>query len=168
MIYLITGGARSGKSSHALRLAESMSATPMYIATARIWDTDFKKRVDRHKQERGDNWTSIEEEKHIGTLELENKVVVIDCLTLWLTNLFTDHNQNMDNCLNEARQNLDALAQQQATVILVTNEIGMGVHAHTETGRRFTDLQGWTNQHAASLADEVILMVSGIPVTVKS
>lgn len=168
MIYLITGGTRSGKSSYAQELAITLSDAPVYVATARIWDEDFEQRVERHKQDRGDQWTSIEVEKKLGNPDLEGKVAVIDCITLWLTNFYMDTGQDVDHSLELAKEELDELfEQEEATLILVTNEIGMGTHAPTESGRKFADLQGWVNQYIARNADEVTLMVSGIPVTVK-
>lgn len=167
MIYLITGGQRSGKSSHAQELALSLSDSPVYVATARVWDEDFEQRVKRHKQDRGEQWTDIETEKELGNLDLEGEVAVIDCVTLWLTNFFMDTDQDVDQSQKLAKQELKALFRKKATLIIVTNEIGMGTHAQTESGRKFTDLQGWMNQYIARKADKVTLMVSGIPVTVK-
>lgn len=167
MMILITGGARSGKSRHAQELALQLSDQPVYMATARNWDSEFDRRIRRHRQERDERWTSIEEEKQISRPDIAGKVVVIDCITLWLTNYFVDHKNEVDKCLAEARQEIDRLLQHEGQFILITNEIGMGVHADTEVGRKFTDLQGWINQYIAQKADQVILMVSGIPVTIK-
>lgn len=167
MIYLITGGQRSGKSSYAQKLALSLSDSPIYVATARVWDEDFEQRVERHKQDRNERWTDIEAEKELGDLDLEGEVAVIDCVTLWLTNFFMDTDQDIDKCQKLAKQELETLFQKKSTLIIVTNEIGMGTHAQTESGRKFTDLQGWMNQYIARQADKVTLMVSGIPVTVK-
>lgn len=164
----ITGGARSGKSRYAQELALQQSDHPVYLATARQWDEEFKRRVTRHRQERDERWTSIEEEKHIGQLALEGRVVVIDCVTLWITNFFSDLHQDIEACLEACRHEVEALARQDADLIIISNEIGMGLHADTESGRLFTDLHGWVNQYIAGRADTVILMVSGIPVTVKS
>ena len=167
MIYFITGGQRSGKSIYAQKLALQLSGNPLYIATSRIWDDDHKKRIERHKKDRDSRWTTIEEEKYISKIDLENKVAVIDCITLWLTNFFVDGRHNVEAVLEEIKIELDALAKKDSTLIIVSNEIGMGLHAETETGRKFTDLQGWTNQYIAALADKVFLMVSGIPVQIK-
>jgi adenosylcobinamide kinase/adenosylcobinamide-phosphate guanylyltransferase len=166
-ITFITGGARSGKSRYAQELALRQSDRPVYVATARQWDEEFKRRVDRHRQERDERWTSIEEEKHIGRLALEGRVVVIDCVTLWITNFFSDLYQDIEACLAACRGEVEELARQDADLIIISNEIGMGLHADTESGRLFTDLHGWVNQYIAGWADTVILMVSGIPVTVK-
>ncbi|OXA77302.1 adenosylcobinamide kinase /adenosylcobinamide-phosphate guanylyltransferase [Flavobacterium aquidurense] len=168
MIYLITGGERSGKSSYAQNLALKLSDTPVYVATARKWDDDFQNRIDRHQQERDERWTNIEKEKHLSEIDFSGKVALIDCVTLWLTNFFVDTKYDVAVSLEEAKKEFLAMASQEnATLIIVTNEIGMGVHAETHIGRKFTELQGWMNQFLASNADEVVLMVSGIPVKIK-
>lgn len=166
-IILITGGSRSGKSTYAERLALELSDAPVYMATARIWDAEFRERVRRHQERRGPQWTNIEEEKQLSRHALAGRVVLVDCLTLWCTNFFFDLESDVDRALAEAKAELDRFTAQDATFILVTNEIGMGGTSENEIQRKFTDLQGWMNQHAASLADEVILMVSGIPVKIK-
>lgn len=168
MIYLITGGERSGKSSYAQNLALQLSETPIYVATARKWDADFQNRINRHQQERDECWTNIEKEKHLSEIDFSGKVALIDCVTLWLTNFFVDTKNNVNLSLEQAKKEfLLIAAQENATFIIVTNEIGMGVHAETHIGRKFTELQGWMNQFLASKADEVVLMVSGIPVKIK-
>ncbi|SHG51888.1 bifunctional adenosylcobinamide kinase/adenosylcobinamide-phosphate guanylyltransferase [Flavobacterium johnsoniae] len=168
MIYLITGGERSGKSTYAQNLALQLSDSPMYVATARKWDSDFQNRIDRHQQERDQRWTNIEKEKYVSEIDFSGKVALIDCVTLWLTNFFVDNKNNIESSLEEAKKEFLSIANQEnATLIIVTNEIGMGVHAATEIGRKFTELQGWMNQFLASKADEVVLMVSGIPVKIK-
>lgn len=167
MIYLITGGERSGKSKYAQQLALKLSPKPVYIATARKWDEDFQKRIKRHQNERDSRWTNIEEEKYLNKIDLKNKVVVIDCVTLWLTNFYVDTKNNVDESLKQAGEEFNKLTKMDCTLIIITNEIGMGVHANTEIGRKFVELQGWMNQHIAAKADKVILMVSGIPVPIK-
>ncbi|WP_143308001.1 bifunctional adenosylcobinamide kinase/adenosylcobinamide-phosphate guanylyltransferase [Chitinophaga vietnamensis] len=167
MFYLITGGARSGKSSHAQELALTQSAHPVYVATAKVWDDDFAARVQRHKNERDDKWVNYEEEMHVSRLPIDGHTVVIDCVTLWLTNFFVHYEYDVEATLQAMKAELNALHQKAGTFIIVTNEIGMGVHAETPIGRKFTDLQGWVNQHIARLAGTVVLMVSGIPVVIK-
>ena len=168
MIYLITGGERSGKSSYAQNLALQLTNAPLYVATARKWDSDFQNRIDRHQQERDERWTNIEEEKYLSKIDFSGKVALIDCVTLWLTNFFVDTKNDVSLSLEEAKKEFLAIANHKnATLIIVTNEIGMGVHAETHIGRKFTELQGWMNQFLASNANEVILMVSGIPVKIK-
>ncbi len=167
MIYLITGGERSGKSRYGQQLVLELSDKPIYIATARKWDEDFKKRIARHQSERDERWTSIEEEKQLSKIDFKNKVVVIDCVTLWLTNFYIDTKYNVEESLKQAKEEFEKTAKVDGTLIIISNEIGMGVHAGTEIGRKFVELQGWMNQYIAAKADKVILMVSGISVTIK-
>ena len=134
-LILITGGQRSGKSKEAETLALSLSTNPVYVATAHIWDEEFRERVRRHQERRGPQWTNIEEEMALSRHDLTGRVAVIDC--------------------------------HEATYIFVTNEIGSGGVSENAIQRKFTDLEGWMNQYIASKADEVILMVSGIPVKIK-
>lgn len=166
-IILITGGVRSGKSSYAEKLALSLSDNPVYIATSRIWDEEFRNRVVKHQQNRGSQWTNIEEEKYLSKHKLETKTVLIDCVTLWATNFFYDLNGDIDDALKNIQSEFDKFTRQEATFIFVTNEIGMGGVSTNEMQRKFTDLQGWVNQYIAAKADNVIMMVSGIPVKIK-
>ena len=168
-IILITGGQRSGKSSYAEELALSLTDGPMYVATAHVWDEEFRERVRRHQERRGPQWTNIEEEKYLSHHDLTGRVAVIDCVTLWLTNFFFENqNQDTQKVLDIVKEEFDRFTSQDATFIFVTNEIGSGGVSVDAVQRRFTDLQGWMNQYIASRADEVTLMVSGIPVTIKS
>ena len=173
-IILITGGERSGKSSFAEQTALSLSANPVYIATARVWDDEFRERVHRHLLRRGPEWTNIEEELELSRHNVNGRVVLIDCITLWCTNFFYRNQQKAENnntwvsqCLEDIKAEFDKFTAQDATFIFVTNEIGMGGVSANTLQRRFTDLQGWVNQYIASKADEVTLMVSGIPVKIK-
>lgn len=165
---LITGGARSGKSRYAQELALRYSGHPLYVATARAWDDEFRQRIRMHQQDRDERWRSIEEQRHLSRLPLEGEVAVIDCVTLWITNFFSDTRSDVNACLEVCRREIDELAKLDALLIFISNEIGMGMHADTEAGRKFTDLQGWINQYISEIADEVIFMVSGIPLTIKN
>ncbi len=168
-IILITGGQRSGKSTFAERLALSLSAKPVYMATAHIWDDEFRIRIERHKERRGPQWTNIEEEKFLSRYDIEGRVVLIDCCTLWATNFFYSDGEtpNVDFVLKELQKEFDKFTTQDATFIFVTNEIGMGGISANTLQRSFTDLLGWFNQYIAEKADEVVLMVSGINVKIK-
>lgn len=166
-IILITGGARSGKSTHAEKMALSLSPTPVYMATARIWDEEFRQRVVRHQERRGPEWINIEEEKQLSKHRLEGHVVLIDCVTLWCTNFFFDLKADTDAALTAAKEEFDRFTNQDATFIFVTNEIGMGATSENEIQRKFTDMQGWMNQYIAAKADKVWLMVAGIGVEIK-
>lgn len=166
-VILITGGARSGKSRYAEDLALSLSKNPVYVATAHVWDDEFRERVKKHQERRGPEWTNIEEEKLLSKHDLTGRVAVIDCLTLWCTNYFFEL-QDVASALGALKAEFDKFTAHDATYIFVTNEIGMGGVSENAVQRKFTDLQGWMNQYVASQADEVILMVSGIAVRVKS
>lgn len=188
-IILITGGERSGKSMYAEQLALRLSDHPVYLATARIWDEEFRQRVALHRERRGPQWTNLEEEKWLSRHDLTGRTVLVDCITLWATNFFFDYTppaepDNRPEDTVESRQARAGIRQveetlktiqeeflrftgQDATFIIVTNEIGMGGVSPNEVQRRFTDLLGWTNQFIAAQADEVYLMVSGIPVKIK-
>ena len=191
-IILITGGERSGKSVRAEQMALSLSDRPVYLATARVWDEEFRQRVLIHRERRGPQWTNIEEEKWLSRHDLTGRTVLVDCVTLWATNFFFDYTPPKEpdtaNCgktdtveIRQARAGIRQvettlktiqdeflrLTAQDATFIFVTNEIGMGGVSPNEVQRRFTDLLGWTNQFVAAQADEVYLMVSGIPFKIK-
>lgn len=166
-ITFITGGQRSGKSSYAQRLAEEKSVNPVYLATARIWDDEFEKRIERHKNDRGSRWITIEEEKHLSKLDLKGRVVLLDCITLWLTNIFYDNGYDVDKSLKQAKDEWLRFTAQDITLLVVSNEIGMGVIPENEAARKFSDLLGWMNQHIASLSDTVYFMISGIPLKIK-
>ena len=165
-IILITGGQRSGKSTYAEQLALSLSPRPMYIATAHVWDDEFRQRVIKHQQRRGPEWDNIEEERQLSKINVEGRTVLIDCLTLWATNYFFD-TRDTDTALQMLRDEFDRFTRQDATYIFVTNEIGLGGVSPDAVQRHFTDLLGWLNQHVAARADEVIMMVSGIAVKIK-
>ena len=165
-VILITGGQRSGKSRYAEQLALSLTDNPVYLATAHIWDDEFRERVRIHQERRGPQWTNIEEERHLSRHDLTGRVVVIDCVTLWLTNYFFE-TSDVSQTLETVKAEFDRFTSQDATFIFVTNEIGSGGVSDNAVQRRFTDLEGWMNRYIASRADEVVLMVSGIAVKIK-
>lgn len=168
-LILITGGQRSGKSQYAERLALSLSPNPVYMATAHVWDEEFHQRVLLHQERRGPEWTNIEEERQLSRHDVRGRVVLVDCLTLWATNFFYADGQeaDVDTALGALKAEFDSFVAQEATFVVVTNEIGWGGTPVNDVQRRFTDLLGWLNQYVASLADEVVMMVCGVPVTVK-
>lgn len=166
-IHLITGGERSGKSTYAESKALRLSESPVYLATARVWDEEFRQRILRHQERRGPEWTNIEEDIRPSKHDFTGRVVLIDCITLWATNYFFDMQQDVDQALEALKKEFDTLVQQDATFIFVTNELGMGGMSESRTQRLFTQLQGWMNQYVAARADRVTLMVSGLPLTVK-
>tara|TARA_R110002050_G_scaffold35080_5_gene88569 strand:- start:1350 stop:1859 length:510 start_codon:yes stop_codon:yes gene_type:complete len=166
-ITFITGGARSGKSSFAQRLAEDQSEKPIYLATARIWDEDFAQRVKRHQDDRNERWQTVEEEKELSKHDFSGETVLLDCITLWLTNYFHDSGYQLNNALDAAKAEWKKFVEQEMDLIVVSNELGMGVHPENEMARKFADLQGWMNQFIAAQADTVYLMVSGIDIKIK-
>jgi len=167
VLYYISGGQRSGKSRYAQELALQLSPYPVYLATSRPWDDDHRRRIARHVADRDARWLTLEEEKYLSRLHLAGRTVVLDCVTLWLTNFFTDTNYDVEETLRQVREEFDRLLLQDCTLLVISNEIGMGLHAPTGAGRKFADLQGWLNQHIAQRADHAIFMVSGLPLVVK-
>jgi adenosylcobinamide kinase/adenosylcobinamide-phosphate guanylyltransferase len=167
MITLVLGGARSGKSRHAQELARAAAARPVYLATSRRWDDDHAARIARHRADRGPEWETIEEERAIARADLAGRVVVVDCVTLWLTNVLMDAESDAEAAWREARGQIAKLAEIDATWVVVSNELGMAPHAETPLGRRFVDMQGMANQALAAAAERVVLMVAGIAMPVK-
>jgi adenosylcobinamide kinase/adenosylcobinamide-phosphate guanylyltransferase len=166
-LILILGGARSGKSSYAAKTARSLSPAPVYLATSRVSDDDFAARVARHRAERGPEWTTVEEPRSIARADLAGRVVVVDCVTLWLTNLCADAKWDCDAALEVARGELERVTAVDATWIFVSNELGMAPHAEHALTRKFVDAAGFLNQDIARRASRVVLMVAGLPLTVK-
>lgn len=166
-ITLITGGQRSGKSRFAEHMALSLDPNPIYMATSRVWDEEHRKRIEKHQASRGLEWVNIEENKSLSKHNISKKTVLVDCVTLWATNYFFDLDSNLEESLSALKMEFDDFTLQEGKFIFVTNEIGMGEISQNELQRKFTDLQGWFNQYIASKADEVYLMVSGIPMKIK-
>ncbi|MBP0047301.1 bifunctional adenosylcobinamide kinase/adenosylcobinamide-phosphate guanylyltransferase [Marinobacterium sp. AK62] len=167
MIRLILGGARSGKSRLAEQLADASGAAVTYIATAQPHDEEMQARITRHQADRPAHWITLEEPLSLASTILSqqapDRCLLIDCLTLWVTNQLLDEAD-----LQAERQALcAALENARGEVILVSNETGMGVVPMGELSRRFSDEAGWLNQSVAALADQVILTVAGIPMVVK-
>lgn len=173
MLTLIIGGARSGKSRFAQSLG-SGARRPAYIATARAEDTEMAARIARHREERAAHWATVEAPLEIASAvegaAREHDFVVLDCLTLWLSNLCWEHREADDASLESAaRGEIAKLSGAAGTsdVVLVTNEVGCGLVPESTVARRFRDLQGWVNQEAAGAAERVYLVVAGIPVLIK-
>lgn len=171
-LILVTGGARSGKSGHAMSLAEAAGGWPVYIATATAGDTEMAERIAKHKDERGTSWATIEEPLDIkrvlaGMTRGEN-AVVLDCLTLWLTNIMMNDEEDFELAAGiMARELVSRLRVLGGTVVVVSNEIGMGLVPEGSIARRFRDMAGAVNRQFAEASDEVYFMVSGIPLKIK-
>ncbi len=164
-ITLVLGGTRSGKSLHAEALADKSTSNKIYIATSEILDAEMAERVKIHKDRRGDGWQTIEEPLEIAKIikNTQQAVILLDCLTLWLSNLLHKELEvipQIDILIEELRAT-------QAEVILVSNEVGMGIVPENALARKFRDYAGILHQRIAEIADEVVLVVAGIPVKIK-
>jgi len=168
-IIFITGGARSGKSRQATELAQNLGNNIVFIATCVPLDDEMKERVKRHKRSRPKNWNTIEESTDLASAlkSLDSfDVVIIDCITLFLTNLMMAELSDED-ILSKIQKTVDTAKEANFPVIIVSNEIGLGLVPANEMGRRFRDLSGFANQTIAKNAEEVYFMVSGLPLKVK-
>ncbi len=169
-IIMITGGQRSGKSEQAEAIATSLSVTPVYLATAIAdpSDEEMQRRIASHRARRGSQWTNIEEPLHLAAHDLTGRTVLIDCITMWITNIFFGNNEDVQRSYEVFAEELQRLIEiPDTTLIFVTNEIGLGGISANSLQRRFTDLQGLANRLVAVKADEVIMMISGIPLMIK-
>ena len=171
-ITLITGGARSGKSAHALQLANSTAGARRYfIATAEALDDEMRERIEHHRRNRPPDYVVIEEPRNLAA-ELDKlagraDVVVLDCLTLWISNLMATYGESLHGYDFETRMLTTSLAKAPFSTIVVTDEVGAGIVPDNPASRHFRDLLGRTNQRVAEIADAVLLMVAGIPLKVK-
>ncbi len=162
---LVLGGARSGKSRYAESLIATLPPPWLYVATAQAGDEEMTARISAHRKRRGPDWRTIEAPRHLvaALQEAGTTPVLVDCLTLWLTNLVL-----ADIDIETETAHLDrALAAAGAPVVLVANEVGSGIVPGHPLGRKFRDLQGVLNQRVAARADRVVLMVAGLPLALK-
>ena len=168
---LVTGGARSGKSSFAYNLANSISKRRAYIATAEPLDEEMKKRINKHQEERGIEWDTIEESIDLaGSLNrIKGKygVVLVDCVTLWLSNLLRFHKNNEKNVMEDIEKFICICKKIDYHLIVVSNEVGMGIVPENELARLFRDISGITNQMLGNIASSVYLISSGLPLKLK-
>jgi adenosylcobinamide kinase/adenosylcobinamide-phosphate guanylyltransferase len=173
-IILVTGGARSGKSRHAQQLGDSLAGHKLLVATCPVTDEEMRMRIDRHRRERqGAGWRTVEETVDLARVLAANgaaEVVLIDCLTLWINNLlFTDGGNLLDEeaVAGKARRLAAACAARSGVVIMVTNEVGLGIVPDNALARRYRDLVGRCNQEIAGAAEQVIMTICGIPLNIK-
>jgi adenosylcobinamide kinase/adenosylcobinamide-phosphate guanylyltransferase len=169
-IILITGGARSGKSRYAEQRALEMSSGPLYVATAEAKDEEMAQRIVEHRKRRGTQWHTIEEPLELAEALLAQRgktdCALVDCLTLWISNLFLRYDDKYAS--EKVEELIEKLPQLDFHLVLVTNEVGWSIVPDNLLARKFRDLAGWTNQRMAQAANEVILMVTGVPMTVKT
>jgi adenosylcobinamide kinase/adenosylcobinamide-phosphate guanylyltransferase len=167
---LITGGCRSGKSRFALDYANQHFSKKLYLATCEALDEEMAQRIEHHKKMRSPEWQTIEE-----PIEIVNKirrygdeveVILLDCITLWLSNLLMRRKDDPE-IMEEISRFMDTIKEKQTSLILVSNEVGLGIVPVDPLSRRFRDLSGMTNQRIAEVVNTVVLMVSGIPIFLK-
>ena len=168
-VILITGGARSGKSRYAEQRAGELGPRLLYIATAEARDQEMRQRIAEHRKRRGNNWVTIEEPLELTTTLLAQQsrmdCALVDCLTLWLSNLLLAY--EVKYAREKVERVVETAKQLDFHLIWVSNEIGWGIVPDNSLAREFRDLSGWANQRLATVANEVVLMVTGIPMIVK-
>lgn len=166
-VHFVTGGARSGKSRFAQRLAEELPAERLFIATAEAWDEEMAERIARHRADRGPAWSTVEAPYDlpatIAAADRSDRVLLVDCLTLWASNLILAE-RDVDPAVDAL---VAALRDASGAVVLVSNEVGMGIVPDNALARRFRDVAGTINQRVAAIADRATLVVSGLPVALK-
>ena len=172
-IHLILGGARSGKSAYAEKLASQSDLPVTYIATAQVYDDEFAKRVKHHQERRPKHWQIVEAPfnlaKTLETYAKANECLIVDCLTLWLAQCICPDCAPPEG-VNWEKERTDLLATLptlQGTVLLVSNEVGMGIVPLGEINRQFQDEQGRLNQAIAAIADKVSFIAAGLPLKLK-
>jgi len=170
-IVFIIGGCRSGKSKHALQTAEKIPGEKkIFIATCVPEDDEMRQRVARHQRERSHTWSTVEEPLHLPQAILANSqgadVVVVDCLTLWVSNLLMEI-KDENKIKTSAAQLIATLERATCPIVLISNEVGTGIVPENRLARQFRDIVGWVNQSVAACADRVVWMVAGIPVKIK-
>ncbi len=171
-VIFITGGARSGKSSFALRLAQNIGGKVTFIATAQAGDAEMLKRIQIHRQDRPEDWATIEEPFDVASAidsVKGNDVVIVDCITLLISNLLCSTEDFDDNLwiIKEIERLIRSAKEFIGTVIIISNEVGMGIVPENRLAREFRDIAGRANQIIASYADQVYVCFSGIPVLIK-
>ncbi len=165
-LILVTGGARAGKSVFAQEWAQALGQPVSFIATAQPQDEEMRQRIEQHRAERPPGWETLEEPLEVpqALLRAGGQVVLLDCLTLWVANLMEAGRE----VLLELENLLAAFAETDKTLLVVTNEVGMGIVPDNALARRYRDLLGAANRRLAEAADAVYLLVAGIPVKIKS
>ncbi|WP_207458456.1 bifunctional adenosylcobinamide kinase/adenosylcobinamide-phosphate guanylyltransferase [Azospirillum sp. SYSU D00513] len=166
-VTFVLGGARSGKSRFAEGLVTATPDRRVYIATGQAWDSEMAERIARHREERGQGWTTVEEPLDLSGALRRHAVagtsVLVDCLTLWLSNLMSEERE----AAAEARGLLAALADGEGRVVIVSNEVGLGIVPDNALARRFRDEAGRLHQAVAAAADRVVFVAAGLPLYMK-
>ena len=170
-LIFITGGARSGKSRFAQQLADAIEGRKVFLATAEALDEEMKSRIAIHKKGRPSGWDTIEETKHLSKTLMTCKgkfdVILIDCLTLWISNLLANDSVDESQILEDVKQFISSCRAIEGTVIMVTNEVGLGIVPANNLARMFRDVAGKVNQEIAAVSDDVYLVIAGLPLKLK-
>ena len=168
-VLLVTGGSRSGKTAYSLGRAMPFE-NRIYLATAEAIDDEMRDRIARHQKERGDHFQTMEEPLDLASalnrIPEETDVLLIDCMTVWLGNLMHKNGEQTEP-YSEVHEFINALKNPPCNIIIVTNEIGSGIIPHDAMTRTYRDHAGWLNQDIAKVADEVVLVACGLPLTLK-
>jgi adenosylcobinamide kinase/adenosylcobinamide-phosphate guanylyltransferase len=170
-VTFVFGGARSGKSRFSQKLGESFPGKKLFIATAQPLDDEMRKRIEGHRASRGKKWETVEEPLEISKAIREGGneygLILIDCLTIWISNLLEGLDGDEEKILEEVRKLEEAIKESDVRFIIVSNEVGMGIVPDNKMARQFRELLGMVNQRMAELSDRVILMASGVPMVLK-
>lgn len=171
MIIFVTGGARSGKSDFVQELAEAMEGRRLFLATAEALDDEMKERIRKHKEKRGNRWDTLEEPLDLGnairSVVKSYGTILVDCLTVWLSNLLGEY-KDEDEIISEMVDDFfSSMDDCEGTLIVVSNEVGLGIVPENRLARVYRDKLGFLNQRMARRADQVYILFSGIPVKIK-
>ena len=171
MVIFVTGGARGGKSDFAQGLAEKLEGKRLFLATAQALDDEMRQRIEKHQEKRGTRWDTLEEPIHLGralrSVNDSYKTILVDCFTVWMSNLllgYPDQDEKISKIVDDFFSSIDEF---KGTIVIVSNEVGMGIVPENELARQYRDQLGFLNQRIARRADEVYALISGISVRIK-
>ena len=177
-VTLVTGGARSGKSTYAQEMAIKAGGLVLFVATAEAGDEDMRKRIETHKKSRPADWATLETASHVGDQIIRNigqaKLVIVDCITLLVNNIFMHYDDTIDvdiaekGVMTEIEELIDCMDRAKADFIVVTNETGLGIVPADRISRLYRDILGRANQRLAQRADDVYMLIAGIPLSIKT
>lgn len=171
MIIFVTGGARSGKSDFAQDMAEKIEGKRVFVATAQAFDEEMAERIQKHQENRGTRWDALEEPINLGgairSVLGQYKTILVDCLTVWMSNLLLEYQDQNERISEIVDDFFSGLSESDETIIVVSNEVGMGIVPDNKLARDYRDQLGFLNQRMARRADDVYVLFSGIPVKIK-
>ncbi len=168
---LIIGGAKSGKSRIALDICNSLKRKKIFVATAQALDGEMRERIQRHKEERGGEWVTVEEPINITGKIREydgpDTAILIDCLTVWISNLFMAYDESLQHVYKSIDKLIEQLARVKGIILVVSNEVGMGIVPENHLARVYRDVAGLLNQRIAHIARRVVAVMAGLPMVLK-